>query len=90
MKKLFNFSVTLDRLNQGMKLTRSGWNGKGMFIFLVQSSTFLVNRPPLIEIFPEGTVMNYNAHIDMKMVNGDIMVWTPSQDDLLANDWYVV
>ena len=34
--------------------------------------------------------MNYNAHIDMKMVNGDIMVWTPSQDDLLANDWYVV
>ncbi len=74
-------------LKAGKKLAREGWNGKGMFIFLVPGSSFKVNRPPLLGIYPEGTEINYHAHIDMKTADGQIVPWLASQTDLLAVDW---
>ena len=69
------------------RVRRSGWNGKGMFLFLVPGSTFQVNRPPLLGIYPEGTTINYHAHVDMKTATGEIVPWLCSQTDLLATDW---
>lgn len=66
---------------------RAGWNGKGMYIFLVPGSTFTVNRPPLSEIHPEGTEINYQPHIDMYTADGTVVPWLASQSDLLATDW---
>jgi Protein of unknown function (DUF2829) len=68
---------------------RAGWNGKGMFLLLVPGSTFTVNRPPLNVIFPEGTSIEYHAHIDMKTADGMIVPWLASQTDVLAEDWSV-
>jgi len=82
-----NFGQALDLLKQGKKVARQGWNGKGMFVFLVQGSTFKVNRPPLLGIYPEGTEINYHAHIDMKTADGQIVPWLASQTDVLAEDW---
>ena len=87
MNEQFDFAVALRELKEGSKVARSGWNGKGMFIFLVPGSTFKVNRPPLLGIYPEGTTINYHAHIDMKTVNGEIVPWVASQSDLLEEDW---
>lgn len=81
------FSQALEHIKSGIKMQRVGWNGKNMFVFLVQGSTFAVNRPPLLGIYPEGTVINYRSHIDMRTNDGDIVVWTASQTDILANDW---
>lgn len=86
----FDFGVALNLLRDGKKVTRAGWNGKDMFIFLVDGSRFTVNRPPLNVIYPEGTEITYRPHIDMKTVDGSIAVWTASQSDVLANDWYEV
>jgi len=82
-----NFSQALDAVKAGERIARSGWNGKGMFLFLVPGSTFSVNRPPLLGIYPEGTVINYHPHIDMRTADGTIVPWLASQTDLLANDW---
>lgn len=82
-----NFSEALMLIKQGNLVTRSGWNGKDMFIFLVPGSKFEVNRAPLNEIFPEGTVIEYNPHIDIKSVDGKITPWLASQTDLMAEDW---
>lgn len=84
------FSQALELLKQGYKLQRAGWNGKGMFVFLVPGSTFKVNRPPLLGIYPEGTEINYHAHVDMKTADGMVVPWLVSQTDLLANDWQVL
>lgn len=81
------FSEALEALKQGKKVARSGWNGKGMFVFLVPGSTFKVNRAPLLGIYPEGTEINYHAHIDMKTADNQIVPWLASQTDILANDW---
>lgn len=74
-------------MREGGRVKREGWNGKNMFLFLVPGSTFKVNRPPLLGIYPEGTEINYHAHVDMKTATGEIVPWLCSQSDLLANDW---
>jgi hypothetical protein len=85
-----NFSDALICLKNGDKVSRDGWNGKGMFVFLVPGSTFKVNRPPLLGIYEEGTEINYHSHVDMKTADGQIVPWLVSQTDLLADDWGIV
>lgn len=83
------FSEALERIKQGERAMRAGWNGKNMFVFLVPGSTFQVNRPPLLGIYPEGTTVNYHAHIDMRTADGTIVPWLASQTDLLSDDWMI-
>ena len=84
------FGDALELLKAGKKVARAGWNGKGLFLFLVPGSNFKVNRPPLLGIYPEGTEINYRPHIDLKGVDGSISTWAPSGSDALAEDWAVV
>ncbi len=85
-----DFSQALDAIKLGDKVKRTGWNGPDQFVFLVHGSTFIVNRPPLLGIYPEGTEINYHAHIDIRNQQGVIVPWLASQGDLLAEDWEVV
>jgi len=85
-----NFSQALGSIKAGNKVCRAGWNGKGMFVFLVLGSTFKVSRPPLLGIFPEGTEVNYRPHIDIKGADGSISTWVPSIGDIMAEDWEVI
>lgn len=85
-----DFSHALSLLKQGYKVSRSGWNGKGMFLFLVDGSTFKVNRAPLLGIYPKGTEINYHGHIDMKTADNMVVPWLCSQTDMLADDWCIV
>ena len=89
-KEGFDFGRALNLLKDGQRVARAGWNGKGMFLFLVPSSRFQVNRAPLLGIYPEGTVVDYRSHIDMKTVDGSVVPWVASQTDLLAEDWEIV
>lgn len=82
-----DFGHALTALKAGAQVRRTGWNGKGMFLFLVPGSTFQVNRPPLLGIYPEGTTINYHAHIDMKTAQDTVVPWLASQTDVLADDW---
>lgn len=77
------------QMHNGSKVRRAGWNGKGMWLFLVPGSVFKVNRPPLLGIYPEGTEIQYHAHVDMKTAQGDVVPWLCSQTDLLASDWEI-
>lgn len=85
-----NFGHALEFLKRGHKVAREGWNGKGMFLFLVAGSRFQVNRPPLLGIYEEGTEIDYRSHIDMKTADGSVVPWVCSQTDALADDWCVV
>ena len=85
------FGLAIEALKMCKKVARAGWNGKGMFIFLIPGSTFKVNRAPLLGIYPEGTEINYRPHIAMKGVDGSISEWTPAAgNDVLAEDWQIV
>lgn len=86
----FNFSKALAKIKHGMVVSRKGWNGKNMFIFLVPGSTFITNRAPLIDVLGKDVKVVYNSHIDMKTADGSIVPWLASQSDLLAEDWMEV
>ena len=95
-----NFGQALMMLKEGKKVARSGWNGKGMYIYLVQGSTVDKEnlRNEASRILPDddmamhGTgVAQFLPHIDMRTAYGDICVgWLASQTDMLAEDWEVV
>ena len=84
------FGLAVEAMKKGKKVARVGWNGKGMFVFLVQGSTFKVSRAPLNQFYEEGAEVNYCPHIDMKTADNKIVPWLASQTDVLADDWYIV
>lgn len=90
-KTLYPFSTALNMINfEGKRMARLGWNGTGMFVFLVPGSEFYVTRPPLLGIYEEGTKVRYRPHIDLRAADGSIGPWTPSGADLAATDWFEV
>lgn len=90
VESYMTFGQAIEALKSGKKVDRAGWNGKGMFLFLVPGSNFKVNRAPLLGIYPEGTEINYCPHIDMKTADDKVVPWLASQTDVLAEDWVIV
>lgn len=84
------FGDAIKAAQEGFKIARSGWNGKGMFAFYVDGSKLQVNRPPLNKIYEEGTEIEYRPHVDLKTVDGTVGVWNPNMMDILASDWTIV
>jgi len=87
---LIDFSAALQHLKNGVKVARKAWYPSKEFVFLVPGSTFTVNRPPLLGIYPEGTQIEYHSHLDKRNADGVIVPWVISQEDVLATDWYLV
>ena len=82
-----DFGQALAALKNGSRVTRTGWNGKGQFVYLVPGSTFTVNRPPLLGIYPQGTEIRYRPHLDLRAADGSCVPWQASQGDVMAEDW---
>ena len=94
-----DFGKALEALKAGNKVCRSGWNGKGMFIYMQSGSVV-----PVVNMKHEVTkhlfgqrmlgcdvTVEIKPHIDMKAADGTITVgWNPSQVDMFAEDWQVV
>lgn len=94
----FGFDRAIKYLKIGKKVAREGWNGKGMFVYLVNGTEIRAEnlRYEAMEhvgyLQPsEDTLVKINSHIDMKAADGSIVVgWLASQTDLLAEDWAIV
>lgn len=84
------FGMAVEAMKKGHSVAREGWNGKEMYVFLVDGSKFEVSRAPLNKFFPEGTEVTYRPHMDMKAADGTIGVWVASQSDILEDDWFIV
>ena len=82
------FGVALEALKSGYRVRRESW-APDVFIYLVPGSQFVVNRVPLLGIYPEGTEIVYAPHIDIKSGANHCQVWQVSQDSILADDWII-
>ena len=65
----------------GGTIYRSEWNGKGMFLFLVDQWTFSDSTNLGLHYLP------LHDFIAMKTADGIIVPWLASQTDILAEDW---
>ena len=99
-----DFGKAIATLKQGKMVARKGWNGKGMFVYLVAGRLVKDNefRNEAVQAVRlayklEGNMGNLpsdrivNSHIDMKTADGSLTIgWAPSQPDMLADDWGIV
>jgi hypothetical protein len=85
-----SFGHALVMLEQGCKVARSGWNGKGMFIYMVPAASYPAQTGAAKGHFGETALVPYTAYLAIKSVNETVSPWLASQTDILAHDWTVV
>jgi hypothetical protein len=76
-----NFSEALNTLKTGSRIIRRGWNGKGMWLSLQIPDQHSKMTLPYV-------YLNYPANSEN--TSGAKVPWTPSQTDMLADDWEVL
>jgi len=76
-----NFGYALSELKKGSFVCRKGWNGKGLWLTLqVPDQHSKMTLPYIYLNYPKDAANTPGARVP----------WTPSQTDLLADDWEVV
>lgn len=91
-----NFGAALDVLKNEGRVARVGWNGLRMWLAM---SPGVVNNqaqkfwsPAIRTWASENDVqaISVRPYIVMYTAQGDIVPWTASQTDILAEDWITV
>ena len=86
------FGEAIEALKAGHKIARTGWNGKGMFLYYVGPGRYPPSTPPGTEIAAEHLDFRvpYRSYIAMFTVARDVVPWVASQSDILEEDWVIV
>jgi hypothetical protein len=84
------FGWAIEQMRHGARVQRAGWNGKGMFLFVIENW----------EAKPADMGNGYMRVVDgaaeqftrlpfiaMKTADDKIVPWLASQTDMLATDW---
>jgi hypothetical protein len=87
--KNLNFGDAIAYLKTGYCVAREGWNGKGMFLTLVQGSNTLASALKIGygEYAGEPTLADT---VFMKTADNKLVAWLCSQTDMLAEDWTIL
>lgn len=77
-KDNLNFGEAIAALKRGQRVTRPGWNGKGMWLELSEhgDGSMYKDRP-------------LQKHILMATAQGTYVPWLASQTDMLVEDWQI-
>lgn len=87
-----SFGRALRWLEQGFKVARAGWNGKGMYLYYVPAAKYPASNNAnntMAGVF-ENDMVPYRAYIAMKTAQNDVVPWVASQSDILESDWVIV
>lgn len=84
-----SFGLAIEALKRGYRVTRVGWNGKGMFLYYVTAGEYPPKSQAAIDYF-HGNNVPYRDYIAMKTVDEQVVPWVASQTDILAEDWQIV
>ncbi|EMX9856216.1 TPA: DUF2829 domain-containing protein [Klebsiella michiganensis] len=93
-----SFGLAVEALKQGKTISRAGWNGKGMYLWLNRGA--FAGEPPVSHIQGvstaffdayEGDVITRIPNINMRSADGSTVTgWLASQTDILAEDWVII
>ncbi len=79
------------QMQDGAKVRRAGWNGKGMFLVYVPGTGAAIMRegtPYYNALIHMRPAVDIAPHVDMYTAAGVMQPgWLCSQADLLATDW---
>lgn len=95
MSELKTFGEAVEALKLGKRVSRSGWNGKGMWLFLLPAGRIklhMIHDPALKQVVIEnGGEIEALPSIRMKTADNKILTgWLASQSDIMAEDWVIL
>lgn len=89
------FGLAIEALKRGDIVTRRGWNGKGMFLWLKPAALVKSEwcKDPLLKFLADsnGGEIEALGTICMKTADGKVLNgWFASQTDMLSEDWMIL
>lgn len=84
------FGLAIEALKKGLRVARTGWNGKGMWLSLVAADGYALPNTNYVatpEFCGEPHLLPW---IGMKTADNGFVPWLASQTDVLAEDWAIV
>ena len=92
------FGMAIEAMKRGCKVTRIGWNGKGMWLCVPLCdgpkeipATGVWGKPNAEYAKQNGGTVKVMPYVTMKTADGSIVMgWLASQTDMLAEDWEIV
>jgi hypothetical protein len=81
------FGLAIEALKAGKRVSRAGWNGKGMWLLLVRGYDY---NPGKGESLYSVLGCVKPPRIGMKTADNGFGPWVASQTDMLADDWQIV
>lgn len=104
--KNVTFAEAIEAVKEGKMITRSGWNGKGLFVFMQVPSEINKEIVPKMTSLPQAVKDEFQRRFDseseqissiyynnqLALVNPSNLItgWSPSVSDTLAIDWQVL
>ena len=94
-----DFGTAIRALKEGHKVTRKGWNGKGMFLWLKPANQIKAEwcKDPILKKLAEENGGSVEALGTICMYTRDstgrcaiLTGWLASQSDMLLEDWEIV
>lgn len=101
-----NFGQAIEALKEGKRVARTGWNGKGLFVFMQVPSTIHKDVVPKMQSLPQSVKDEFQKRFDdsgqqidaiyydnqLALVNPSNLItgWSPSTPDALATDWQIL
>lgn len=89
------FGDAIAALKDGKRVARKGWNGKGMYLWLLPAAMVKAEwcREPHLKEVAEANGGEIEALGSIRMMTADkkfLTGWLASQTDMLAEDWEIL
>lgn len=89
------FGDAIKALKHGKKVARQGWNGKGMYLWLMPETSVKAEwcKEPHLKTLAEQNGGSIDALGTIRMLTADKKIltgWLASQTDMLSEDWIIV
>ena len=87
-----NFGEAIEAMKNGKMVTRTGWNGKGMYLWYMPPATIKAEwcKEPHFKALAEanGGEIECMGSVRMKTADNKVVTgWVSSQADMFAEDW---
>lgn len=87
-----SFGQALLGVTEGLKMCRESWRNAEYITYMpgYPDGIEVNNLTQLAHNLPKGTILKYAPYFQKYTKDGLVVMWTPSTEEVLANDWKVI
>ena len=79
-----DFGKALEAMKAGFRVSRAGWNGKGMWLAMIDGENWGIGG---VAPYDGSDHITHSSFIGMRTADCKFVPWLASQTDMLAVDW---